>query len=120
MTAKNMEGVTSPHLMTGAQAARVLGVDRQTVRHWVDSGILPGERTPGGRLRVIAREVRAFAKERELLAGTLSPGQAAKELGVALNTVQRWVAEGKVPARRDRTGRWHIAPEDVEALRDRA
>src|SRR5688500_13540221 len=30
----------------------------------------------------------------------LSPREAAEELGVTVRTVQRWIAEGKLPARR--------------------
>ncbi len=43
--------------LSGAAAARALGVDRATVGRWIAGGRLAGYRTPGGRIRVEAGEI---------------------------------------------------------------
>ncbi len=47
----------------------------------------------------------------------ITRGDAAKALGVSVRTLERWVAEGRLPARQ--TGkRWLIATADLRAFVD--
>ena len=45
-------------LISAAEAARMLGVDRATVARWCQQGKLPAIRTPGGHWRIRAAKVR--------------------------------------------------------------
>jgi excisionase family DNA binding protein len=45
----------------------------------------------------------------------LSPSQAAVRLGTSTRSVQRWIAAGKLPARRI-GGRWRVASDAIDAL----
>jgi excisionase family DNA binding protein len=47
-----VSGVVGGELITTAQAARVLGIDRSTLARWVQQGIVtPAWTTPGGQHR---------------------------------------------------------------------
>jgi len=48
----------SKRLISAAEAARRLGVDRATVARWCAAGKLPAFRTPGGHWRIRAAVVR--------------------------------------------------------------
>lgn len=48
------------HPLTTFQAAKRLGVAFSTVNYWIDSGVLPGFRTPGGHRRVWPADFDAF------------------------------------------------------------
>lgn len=41
---------------------RLLGISRSTAKRWIDTGIIPGHRTPGGHRRVLEREFLAAVK----------------------------------------------------------
>jgi excisionase family DNA binding protein len=43
--------------------ARLLGVSAPTVVNWVNSGILPAHRTPGGHRRIAVDDLRTFAQQ---------------------------------------------------------
>jgi acetyl-CoA/propionyl-CoA carboxylase, biotin carboxylase, biotin carboxyl carrier protein len=45
----------------------------------------------------------------------LSPRQAAERIGTTTRTVQRWIAAGRLPARRV-GGRWRVASDAIDAL----
>jgi acetyl-CoA/propionyl-CoA carboxylase biotin carboxyl carrier protein len=45
----------------------------------------------------------------------LSPSQAAARIGATTRSVQRWIASGKLPARRV-GGRWHVANDAIDAF----
>jgi len=45
----------------------------------------------------------------------LSPSQAAKRIGTTTRTVQRWIATGRLPARRV-GGRWRVANDALDAF----
>ena len=45
----------------------------------------------------------------------LSPRQAAERLGATTRSVQRWIASGRLPARRV-GGRWRVASDAIDAL----
>jgi molybdopterin-binding protein len=49
---------------TVGQAAEILGVSADTVRRWVDGGLLTASRTPGGRRRVDGEALAQFSVER--------------------------------------------------------
>jgi excisionase family DNA binding protein len=56
------------------------------------------------------RDDRAMSEPREL-----SPSQAAARLGASTRSVQRWIAEGRLPARRV-GGRWRVAVDAIGAI----
>src|SRR5260370_33066825 len=45
----------------------------------------------------------------------LSPSQAAARVGATTRSVQRWIASGRLPARRV-GGRWRVASDAIDAL----
>ncbi len=47
----------------------------------------------------------------------LSPSEAAAAFGTSTRTVQRWIASGRLPARRV-GGRWRVAFDAIDALRE--
>jgi acetyl-CoA/propionyl-CoA carboxylase biotin carboxyl carrier protein len=49
------------------------------------------------------------------MAGELSPSEAARRIGATTRTVQRWIALGRLPARR-LGGRWRVASDALDAL----
>jgi excisionase family DNA binding protein len=51
--------------MTTFMVAETLGVSPPTVVNWVNSGLLPAHRTPGGHRRITREDLRAFALQHE-------------------------------------------------------
>src|SRR5262245_51380913 len=49
------------------------------------------------------------------MADELSPRQAAERLGATTRSVQRWIASGRLPARRV-GGRWRVASDAIDAF----
>ena len=49
------------------------------------------------------------------MAEELTPSQAAKRIGATTRSVQRWIASGRLPARRV-GGRWRVASDAIDAL----
>lgn len=47
----------------------------------------------------------------------LSPGEAAKALGVSLDTIRRWDREGKLKTTRDKNNRRRVPQKEIERLR---
>jgi molybdopterin-binding protein len=48
---------------------------------------------------------------------TLSAGEAARRLGISLDTLRRWDREGRIRTRRDRANRRIVPASEVERLR---
>src|SRR5262245_43018737 len=67
--------------------------------------------------RVVAGERRGpvACDNRDIVADLLSPRQAAERLGTTTRTVQRWIATGRLPARRV-GGRWRVANDAIVAF----
>lgn len=53
------------HLCTTRQAADLLGVSLRTVQLWVEEGVLPAWKTPGGHRRIARSAVEALIDERD-------------------------------------------------------
>ena len=55
-----------------------------------------------------------------LITSDVCIGEAAKQLGVAICSVRRWEAEGRLPfgVRRSIVGRRLYAPDEIEQLRE--
>jgi molybdopterin-binding protein len=51
------------------------------------------------------------------VAKDMSMGQAAKALGVSVDTARRWEASGKLKAKRDKAGNRRVSVSEVERLR---
>ena len=45
----------------------------------------------------------------------LTAAQIARELGLATETVRRWLESGRIPARRDRSGGYRVSEADYLA-----
>lgn len=63
---RTKKSYSGPVHYTTYQVARFLGVSLPTVVNWVNSGLLPAHRTPGGHRRIAHNDVIAFAREHEL------------------------------------------------------
>jgi len=50
--------------VTGAEAARRLGVGREVIGRWLNQGKIRGFRTPGGRIRIMPAEIERIQKGR--------------------------------------------------------
>ena len=64
-TQTNESASQKSDLLTTGQAAKILGVSRQTVRRWIDTGSLHGARLDknGGHFRLNPREVNERAEK---------------------------------------------------------
>ncbi len=63
---------------TVGQAAELLGVSPDTVRRWVDSGQIPGARTPGGRRRLDGAALARFSAQRAPTASMAPVAESAR------------------------------------------
>jgi excisionase family DNA binding protein len=64
-TSGMISGVRGRYLTSNA-VARLVGVSPSTVLGWIDRGLLPGHRTPGGHRRVERAAVVRFLREHEM------------------------------------------------------
>jgi len=51
-------------ILTTFQAARLCGVSHKSIERWIDAGLLPGFRTPGGHRRVYRSDLLGFVQSR--------------------------------------------------------
>ena len=76
---------------------------------------------PGRRLRPVRRHKLGWSLAPEyatiatLMGDELSPSQAAARIGATTRSVQRWIASGRLPARRV-GGRWRVAIDAIDAF----
>src|SRR3989442_10402230 len=61
------------------------------------------------------RAIRDTSAEGDATADELTPSQAAARVGATTRTVQRWIAAGRLPARRV-GGRWRVASDALDAF----
>jgi excisionase family DNA binding protein len=63
--ARKKAKVDGPVYYTTFQVSKFLGVSLPTVVNWVNSGLLPAHRTPGGHRRIGRNDIIAFARQQE-------------------------------------------------------
>ena len=56
--------MTDDRLVSAAQAARLLGVNRSTMTRWIAAGKMPAFRTPGGHWRIKVSDIDAIMGRR--------------------------------------------------------
>jgi molybdopterin-binding protein len=59
----------------------------------------------------------AYAMLRQMARGDVTLGQAAKEIGVSLDTLRRWDRAGKMRTKRDAQGRRTVSAAELKRLR---
>jgi excisionase family DNA binding protein len=64
-----MRDTSHKRLITAADAARRLGVDKSTASRWCQTGKLPAFKTPGGHWRVRAIDVAKVSADMPVYAG---------------------------------------------------
>src|SRR5918997_1852569 len=60
----------SGDILTTFQAARLCGVSHKSIERWIDAGLLPGFRTPGGHRRVHRADLLGFVQSRRTVEST--------------------------------------------------
>ena len=106
--------------LTTGQAAKLMGVERPAIQHWIDKGALEVVRLAGRTRQMISREsfrqllvkrgrsTKAFdrsASEGEYLNGS----DVARILGVTPSTVTGWFKDGVIPATIDKRRNGNIS-----------
>jgi len=89
--AKGKRTTTGKDWMTLSQVAEWLGIHSSTVRHWADSGTLPGHRTQGGHRRFRRSELELWAKSQR---SKPSGVEAAQVIQGALDYTRVQISEG--------------------------
>src|SRR3990172_7515614 len=89
--AKGKRTTTGKDWMTLSQVAEWLGIHSSTVRHWADSGTLPGHRTQGGHRRFRRSELELWAKSQRSKPTGL---EAAQVIQGALDYTRVQISEG--------------------------
>ncbi len=59
-------------LIRPAEAARQLGVSRDSIRRYIDTGLLTGVKTPGGQRRIDQASVDSVIQRRVKLSSTIT------------------------------------------------
>src|SRR5438105_2133778 len=72
------------------EAAQFLNVSIDTIRRWDNKGLIKAIRSPGNLRRFSKKELEAFKREAEKQDIYLTISEAAKELGVSIQTLRRW------------------------------
>jgi excisionase family DNA binding protein len=75
-------------------AAKLLGVSKDTLRRWEASGKITSKRTRKGYRVYDPEQLKTLIKPEPK---GLKIGEAAKTLGVSIDTLRRWAKKGKLP-----------------------
>jgi len=84
---------TQSQWLTLSEASRFLGVHPATLRGWVDAGMIPAFRTPGGHRRFDAHDLQSFLERRKamMLSRSLAPAEQS-----LLDGIRRELRTGQV------------------------
>lgn len=92
--ARKKSNLTGPTYYTTFQVARLLGVSPPAVVNWVNAGLLPAHRTPGGHRRITAEDLAEFARVRQVpLPADLTPAPAVSSRRVLVVDDERDFSE---------------------------
>src|SRR4030042_95804 len=103
-------------LLSIGAASKALGVSIDTIRRWEKAGKIKVFRTPGGTRLISLEEIDQLKVEKKEKKN-LSIGQAAKELGVSIQTLRRWDKNGLVKPSRTAGGTRLFSLESLQKLK---
>ncbi len=83
--------------LTLGEACQFLGVHPTTLREWVDAGMLPSFRTPGGHRRFDVRDLQSFLQHRKSMSPAQSLAMAERD---PLDNIRRQFGESQVTRQR--------------------
>ena len=99
----------NPDIVGSGEASRMLGISQRLLCQWVDEGRISAWRIPGSAHRRLRREtVLEFAKANRMGEYAEAPdseidglalAEVAKAVDMPLETVRRWIDEGRLASR---------------------
>jgi excisionase family DNA binding protein len=102
---------TESRWLTLSEASQFLGIHTGTLRDWVDAGVIPSFRTPGGHRRFDLRDLHAFLQHRKVSHANSSVAMTAPS---PLESVRQQIGTGNLAQQR-----WYTSLSDEQRLKER-